>query len=121
MVLTVLTSDEIGSGLGTHYWQEAGSSEFTPQGTYNYSTVGSTDDCQHFRPFMEPSSFVMPPLPASCCNLVQPGVSTVWTGQSVVETGRGLTVECLQTGEAFSVENTSQELNDLNDEIVSIF
>jgi len=62
----------------------------------------------------------MPPLPASCCNLVQPGVSTVWTGQSVVETGRGLTVECLQAGEAFSVENTSQELNDLNDEIVSI-
>lgn len=70
---------------------------------------------------MEPSSFVMPPLPTSCCNLVQPGVSTVWTGQSVVETGRGLTVECLQAGEAFSVENTSQELNDLNDEIVSIF
>ena len=70
---------------------------------------------------MEPSSFVMPTLPASCCNLVQPGVSTVWTGQSVVESGRGLTVECLQAGEAFSVENTSQELNDLNDEIVSIF
>ena len=107
--------------MGTHYWQEAGSSEFTPQGTYNYSTVGSTDECQHFRPFMEPSSFVMPPLPASCCSLVQPGVSTVWTGPSVVETGRGLIVECLQAGEAFSVENTSQELNDLNDEIVSIF
>ena len=105
--------------MGGHYWQEAGSSEFTTQSTDSYS-VGGTDESQHFRSFMEPLPLVMSSLPASSCSFVQPGDGAVWTGQSVnTETGQGVTVECIQAGDAFSMGHPSQELKDLNDEIVS--
>lgn len=125
---SVLLSDEIGSGdtsaLGGHYWQEMGSNEFTTQSTDSYPVSGTEEcqqfnDCQHFRTFMEPLPLVVSSLPVSSCSFVQPGDGTVWAGQSATESGRGLTVECIQAGEAFSVGHSSQELRDWNDEIVS--
>ena len=123
-----LVSDEIGSGntsvLGGHYWQEAGCNQFTAQSTDSYP-ISSTEeyhqfnDGQPFRNFMEPLPFVVSSLPVSSCSLLQQGEGSVWTGQNASESGRGLTVECLQAGEAFSMGRSSQELRDLNDEIVS--
>lgn len=124
----VFDSDEIGSGdtsaLDGHYWQEAGNNEFTPQSADSYSVSGTDEchqfnDCQHFRTFMEPLPLVMSSLPVSSCSFVQPGDGSVWAGPSATETGRGVTVECIQAGEAFSMGDTSQELRELNDEIVS--
>ena len=68
---------------------------------------------------MEPLPLVVSSLPVSSCSFVQPGDSTVWSGQNATESGRGMTVECIQAGEAFSVGHSSQELRDWNDEIVS--
>lgn len=125
---SVSLSDEIGSGdtsaLGGHYWQEMGSNEFTTQSSDSYPVSGTEEcqqfnDCQHFRTFMEPLPLVVSSLPVSSCSFVQPGDGTVWAGQSATESGRGLTVECIEAGEAFSMGHSSQELRDWNDEIVS--
>lgn len=122
-----LVSDEIGSSdtsvLGGHYWQEAGCNQFTAQSTASYP-ISSTEEChqfndgQPFRNFMEPLPFVASSLAVSSCSLLQQE-GTVWTGQNATESGRGLAVECIQAGEAFSIGRSSQELRDLNDEIVS--
>ena len=97
----------------------------TAQNTDSYSVSG-TDECHQFndyhhftRTFMEPLPLVMSSLPVSGCSFVQPGDGTVWAGQSATEAGRGVTVECIQAGDAFSMGHTSQELRDLDDEIVS--
>ena len=57
---------------------------------------------------------------------MQPGDGTIWTEQSVAETGRGpVTVECIQAGEAAfplgQSSTSSQELRDYNNDIVSLF
>ena len=127
-------SGEMGSGdtstLDEHYWQEAGSSEFNSQNA-GYSVSG-TDECpqfndaQNFRTFLEPLPLVMPSLTGaiSSYSFVQPADGTIWTGPNATETGRGVTVECIQAGEAFSFgpsSSSSQELRDLNDDIVSFY
>ena len=107
------------------YWHESGSNVFTSHNTDSYSTSG-TDECQqfndyqHFRTFLEPLPLVIPSLAGavSSCSFVQPGDGTIWTGQSTTE-GRGVTVECIQAGEAaFSLGQSSTSSQEL-DEIVS--
>ena len=126
----IFNSDEIGSGdtsaLAGNYWHEAGSNEFNSQ-NLGFSASGTDEcqqfsDCQHFRTFYEPLPLVLPPSVAGSvhsCSFVQPGEGTIWTGQAA-ETGRGMTVECIQAGEAaFSLGQTSTSSEDLSDEIVS--
>ena len=120
-------SDEIGSGdtsaLAGNYWQEAGNNEFNSQ-SVGFS-AGGTDECQqfsdyqHFRTFYEPLPLILPSGSVNSCSFGQPGDGTVWTSQTA-ETGRGMTVECIQAGEAaFSLGQTSTSSEDLSDEIVS--
>lgn len=128
-IVPIFNSDEIGSGdtsaLAGNYWQEAGSNEFNSQ-SVGYSASGTDEcqqfsDCQHFRTFYEPLPLVLPSLPGSVssCSFVQPGDGTIWTGHAA-ETGRGVTVECIQAGETpFSLGQSSTSSQDLNDEIVS--
>jgi len=127
--MPIFNSDEIGSGdtsaLAGNYWQEAGSNEFNSQNV-GFSASGTDEcqqfsDCQHFRTFYEPLPLVLPSVAGSVnsCSFVQPGDGTVWTGQAA-ETGRGMTVECIQAGEApFSLGQPSTSSEDLSDEIVS--
>lgn len=128
-LMHIFNSDEFGSGdtsaLAGNYWQEAGGNEFNSH-NLGFSASGTDEcqqfsDCQHFRTFYEPLPLVLPSVAGSVssCSFVQPGEGTVWTGQAA-ETGRGMTVECIQAGEAaFSLGQTSTSSEDLNDEIVS--
>ena len=78
-------------------------------------------DCQPFRSFVEPLPLVVPPIAVSSCSLGQPADGNVWVGQSATDSLRGLAVECIQASEAFSLGQSSQEIRELNDEIVSKF
>lgn len=123
LLVSVFNSDEMGSDDTSAYWHEPGSHVFSSHSTDGYSASG-TDECQqyndqHFRTFLEPLPLVIPSLAGtiSSCTFVQPSDGTIWTGQSATETGRGVTVECIQAGEAVfplgQSSTSSQELEDI--------
>ncbi len=113
--------------MAGNYWHEPGSNVFNSHNTDSYSASGTDEcqqfsDCQPFRTFLEPLPLVIPSFAGavSSCTFVQAGDGTIWTGQSATETGRGVTVECIQAGEAaFSLGQSSTSSQEL-DEIVSL-
>ncbi|PFX27181.1 uncharacterized protein LOC111327951 [Stylophora pistillata] len=124
-LLGEIGSDDSSTFAGS-YWQEVGGSDYNSQNA-DYSVSGTNEctqfqDAQNFRTFLEPMPLVVPSLPGamSSYNVVQSGDNIIWTGQNDTDTGRGVTLECIQAGEAFpfvSNSSTSQEFRDISDDI----
>ena len=87
--------------------------------------MSSTDDSQQFTD-CQPSKPYSEQLPIIVSSF-QGTVGNIWTGHNASNTGSGLTVECIQTGETLPIDNcstaivfpsTSHEKGDSSDELV---